>query len=167
MNTLPSQVVTQGREILSRATRQTIQSLIPTLLVVAGGSLAGIDLKGVATLAGMTALVSLLSSATGLRTGLNAPLWVQLAERSGKAAAGTALGLVTVGGFIPATVVNWETVLTASFGAALMSLAMFYTNPPVVAAPDVDGQAPDTGAPIVTGSTFHDGDPFPNPRDGR
>lgn len=133
--TLHSQVVTAGREAVSRAVRQTIQALIPTLLVIAGGSTVGLDISAIATLAGITALVSLLKSAATLKAGPNAPAWVQLGDRAVTAAAGTALGLVTVDGVIPSAEIHWQATLTASLGAAALALAMFYTNPPVAAAP--------------------------------
>lgn len=139
--TLQTQVVTEGREALSRATRQAIQALIPTLLVVAGGSTSGINVAAVATLAAVTALVSVLSSAAGFKLGTEAPDWARIAERAVKAAAGTALGLVTVDGVVPAASIHWQALFTASVGAAVLAVAMFSTNPPVVAEDDEDDLA--------------------------
>jgi hypothetical protein len=153
-STLTTQVVTEGREALSRATRQALQALVPTLLVVAGGSTVGIDVGAVAALAAITALVSVLTSGVGFKLGATAPVWAQVAERALKAAAGTALGLVTVDGLIPATEVDWQATLTASVGAALVALVMFYTNPPSitgqVVGPVVDEPGPGPVPPATT-----------------
>lgn len=159
-NALTTQVVTEGREALSRATRQALQALVPTLLVIAGGSTAGIDVGAVAALAAVTALVSVLTSAAGFKLPPTAPVWAQIAERAGKAAAGTALGLVTVDGLIPATEVDWQATLTASVGAALVALVMWFTNPPSIAGqvigPVVDEPIPGPVPPATT--LFRDGE---------
>lgn len=165
--TLRTQVVSKGREALSRATRQAIQALIPTLLVMAGGSTVGINVEAVATLAGMTALVSVLKSALGFKVGPLAPTWAQIAERALTAAAGTAVGLVTVDGVVPATEINWQTTLTASIGSAVTALAMFYTNPPAVPADPLDEfvAAPHPEESFTEFPRI-DGGRFPTQRDG-
>lgn len=136
-------IVSKGRDALSRAVRQTIQALIPTLLVIAGGTTYGINLKAVGILAGLTALVSLLKSLVDFRVDPLAPAWAHIAERAATAAAGTALGLVTVDGVVPAAMIDWRVTLTASVGSAVLAVAMFYTNPPVAAvSDDVSGYRP-------------------------
>jgi hypothetical protein len=149
-STLQTQVVTEAREFLSRAVRQVIQALIPTLLVIAAGNTHGLNPWAILGLAGITGLVSLLKSTAGLRVGPGAPLWELVGERAVTAAAGTAIGLVTVDGFVPRDAVNWSATMTASIGSALLAAAMYYTNPPVVAAP-VD---PDVMSPFPEGTTF-------------
>lgn len=131
---LRPQVVTQSREALSRAVRQAIQALIPTLLIVAAGSTKGIDVAAVATLAGVTALISVLKSAATLKASLSDPVWLQMVDRAVTAFAGTAVGLFTIDGVIPSTQIDWYAAWVASWGSALLSVAMFYTNPPVGAA---------------------------------
>lgn len=141
---LPRAVVTQARDAISRAVRQAIQALIPTLLVIAAGGTRGLHVKAVLGLAGLAALVSLLKTAANLTLPGEAPLWEQVAERAVTAAAGTAIGLLTVDGFIPRDAINWQQTLTAVIGSALLAAAMFYTNPPVVAGEPV-GTAVGTG----------------------
>jgi len=133
-STLQTQVVTEGREFLSRAVRQVIQALIPTLLVIAAGNTTGLNPWAILGLAAITGLVSLLKSTAGLRVGPGAPMWALVGERAVTAAAGTAIGLVTVDGFVPRDAIDWDQTLTASVGSALLAAAMYYTNPPVVAA---------------------------------
>lgn len=182
MSTTETRVVTEGREVLSRAVRQTIQSLIPTLLVIAGGSTVGISVTAVATLAGMTALVSVLKSAVNLKASPEAPAWVQFGERAVTAAAGTAIGLITVDGVVASAEVDWGTTLTASIGSAVLAVVMFYTNPPVVPADVVEGEIVGEPVDVPPGTTFFgddgttatfdpeattvDSSPFPRPRDG-
>ncbi len=159
--TVQAQVVSQARDALSRATRQAIQALIPTLLVIAGGSTVGINIEAVLMLAGVAALVSVLKSAVGVKLPASAPTWARIGERALTAAAGTALGLVTTDGLVGSVSIHWETVLTASVGAALTAVAMFWTNPPVVASDDVD----DFGDSSFAEYPKIDGDPFPRQRD--
>lgn len=125
-------VVEATRDAVSRAVRQALQTLVPTLLVVAGGTATGIDVPAVVALAAVTALVSLLKSVTGFKLPADAPVAWQVAERAVTAAAGAALGFLTVGGTDIASSIPWEATLTGALGAAGVAAVMFFTNPPVV-----------------------------------
>lgn len=127
---LQQQVASSAQDAVSRMVRQVIQALIPTLLIVAAGSTTGIDVSAVVALAAIAGLVSLVKSVFQFRFGPGAPVWARTAERALTAAAGTALGLLTVDGVSPVNVVDWPELLTAVAGSAVLSVAMFYTNPP-------------------------------------
>jgi hypothetical protein len=122
----------KGQEAISRATRQAIQALIPTLVIVAGGKTAGIDVPAVALLASVTALVSILKSAASLTISPAAPVWQQIGERAVVAFAGSELGFLAVDGVVSSTNIPWGASTTASLGAAGIAIAMWFTNPPVV-----------------------------------
>jgi hypothetical protein len=148
---IPAAVTTVGRDVVSRAVRQALQTLIPTLLVVAAGSTAGIDVGAVGVLAGITVLVGLLASVAGLKAPADSPLWLTILDRAGKAAAGTALGFLTVDGVTPVTVIEWDATVTATLGAAALAVVMLFTNPPPIVGDviDIGDPAADRGAVAV------------------
>lgn len=164
LDTVRHNIPARAQEALSRASRQALQALVPTLVVVAGGTASGIHVLGVAELGLVAAVISLLKSAASLKLSPSSPSWEQIAERMATAAAGTALGFVTVDGTIAATSIPWETTFTASLGAAGVALVMWYLNPPVVArGTSTDGAPADDPEPTGSGSIYRqptDGDIF-------
>jgi hypothetical protein len=125
-------VVTAGRETLSRAVRQVLQTLIPTLLIVASGTVTGISVRAVAVLALMTALVTVLKAIAGVKATASSPAWVQLVDRAGAAAAGTALGYLTIDGGGVVASVDWQAAAIATAGSAILAVVMAYATPPTV-----------------------------------
>lgn len=128
-----SALISSTRDAVSRAVRQGIQALIPTLIVLAGGNATGLDVPAVLELTGVTVLISIARSVTDVRAPDSAALWKRVADRSLAAFAGSWLGWLTIDGTIPAVHVAWSTGLVASLGAAAASAAMMYTNRPPTA----------------------------------
>lgn len=133
LDTVRSSIPPRVQEMLSRASRQFVQAILPAAVVLAGGTAAGIDVLGLVELGLVAAVISILKSAASLKLSPSSPTWQLIAERMVTAAAGTALGFVTVDGTVAATSIPWETTFTAALGAAGVSLAMWYLQPPVVA----------------------------------
>jgi hypothetical protein len=129
---LGTQVASIGQDLASRVVRQVLQALAPTFIVIASGSLQGVDLKGALILAGVTAVVTVLRWITDLRVPADAPTALQVADRALAAAAGAALGFFA--GDLAGTAIDWSGALTAAVGAGVLAVIMARTNPPVVPA---------------------------------
>ncbi|GAB3250864.1 hypothetical protein [Kineosporia babensis] len=157
-------VVDRARDALSRAVRQALQALVPTLVVIAGGSsLRGVDLTAVGSLVLVTAFVSVAKSAANLKLPATAPIAWQLTERAVVAAGGTAAGLA-VAGLESGTSIAWEGLTTASVGAAVLAVVMYFTNPPVVQGEII---APPVEAPRIEPDREPSAVPVADPEESR
>jgi hypothetical protein len=146
-------VVDRARDAASRAVRQALQALVPTIVVIAGGTaITGLDLTSVLEIAGVTAFVSVCKSAANLTLPAGAPVSYQIAERAVVAAGGAAAGLGAAG--LDGASIAWQGLLTASLGSAALAAVMFFTNPPVIKGEVIQSHPADP----ATGVTFTNAD---------
>ena len=121
------------REILDRAARNAVQTLIPVLVTSSVGSITGLDPLATLWVAFLAASVTVLKAFANIQiTERTALAWVLL-DRAGPAAAATLLSFVTIDGTEVVPVVDWRAAFIATAGAALLAVAQHYVSPAVVA----------------------------------
>jgi len=120
------------REILDRAGRNAVQTLIPVLVAAQIGSVTGLDPVNVLWVAFAAALVTVLKALSGLSAGAADALYWRLADRAIPAAAATLLSFVTLDGVSVVSSVDWQAAGVATVAAALGAIAQAYVSPAVV-----------------------------------
>lgn len=138
------------REVLDRAGRNAVQTLIPVLVAAQVGSVTGLDPINVLWVAAVAVMVTVLKALAGLQVDQSAGLTWRLADRALPAGAATMLSFLTVDGVDIATMVDWRAAGIASAAAALGAVAQAYVSPVRVTAElagrrDVDELAGDGG----------------------
>jgi hypothetical protein len=119
------------REILDRAGRNALQTVIPVLVAGQVGTVVGLDPINILWAAFVAAFVTVLKAVAGLKATPEAPLVWRLLDRAGPAAAATLLSFVTINGTDAAPVVDWRAALIATASAALLAIAQAYVSPAV------------------------------------
>jgi len=117
-------------DTLSRAGRQALQAAIPTLLIVAGGSVNGLNVADALTAVGVAAAVTVLKALAGWTSSSGASLKTQAFERAVSAAAGTGLGMLAVTTWSDVVATDWAAVGIAALGAAALSVTQLFVDPP-------------------------------------
>lgn len=120
-------------DTLSRAGRQALQAAIPVLLVVASGDVTGLSLADSAIVIAVAALVTVAKALAGLTAGDGASLPVRIAERAVAAFAGVVAGGLYVTSVAEFAALDWSALLYAAVGAAGLSVAQLFVDPPAPA----------------------------------
>jgi len=120
------------REVLDRAGRNAVQTVIPVIVAAQLGSVAGLDPVNVLIAAALAALVTVVKAAAGITAGPSSSLVCRLADRALPAAAATLLTFITIDGTSVAPVIDWRAAGIATVAAALGAVAQAYVSPAVV-----------------------------------
>lgn len=126
------------REILDRAGRNAVQTVIPVLITSSVGSIRDLDAVAVLWVALLAAAVTLLKAIANIQVTENTAIWWRLVDRAGPAAAATLLSFLTIDGTGAVPVVDWRAAGIATAGAALLAVAQHYVSPAVVAEREPD-----------------------------
>ncbi len=120
------------REVLDRAGRNAVQTLIPVFIAAQAGSLAGFQPVNTLWVLGIAAAVTVLKAIAGIKADASAPLPVRLLDRAAPAAASTLVTFFTVGQTVASTV-DWKAAAVATVSAAGLAVAQAFISPAIVA----------------------------------
>lgn len=125
------------RELASRVIRQSYQFLIPVVALAKDGQATrGLNYGDIAVGLVVAILITVLRMVAGLRASDTAPLGAKVIDRAFAAAAGTALGLVATDQFTLVHGLDWQNVLAASLGSAVLAVLAGFADPGVPAGTD-------------------------------
>ena len=114
--------------IAEAATRNGAQAAVP-LIAACSTSPTSVAWTAAALGTALAALTSVLRAMAGVTISPEAPTWVQVTDRAGAAAAGTAIALVGVDGAGLASV-GWVHACGAVCAAAMLAAAAWWAAPP-------------------------------------
>lgn len=141
------------RETLERAGRQLAQTLVPVLLEGLGDPRHRLDAVSIAMVAGIAVALTVIKALAGIRPHpLEAWYW-QLLDRGVPAAAGTALGFLSVD-VANLDSVDWSRAGVACLGAGILAILAYYATPPTSAV--VVGPPPAIVTPPLPPDLIHD-----------
>jgi hypothetical protein len=118
------------RELLDRAARNAVQALLPTLLVLASGTAAGINTAAVLWTVGIAGVVTVLKALLVTPPKAGATTWRRLLDRAVPAAAAAALSYATIDGTTPVADLDWSAAWLGVAGSALLAIGQAYASPP-------------------------------------
>jgi len=120
------------QEVLDRAARNAVQTIIPVLVAAQIGSITGLDPLNVLWVAFVAALVTVLKAIAQIQAGTETAIGWKLLDRAGPAAAATLISFLTIDGTNVASVIDWRAASIATLSAALLAVAQTYVSPPVI-----------------------------------
>lgn len=133
------------RDILARAIRNSIQVLLPVLVLASSGQIDGLTIRNAIGAAVLSGVVVVLKALSPLNASPTDPLGWQLVERAVGAFAGAALAIIPLD-LTSLLSLDARTVAISIAGSVLLSFAAFYTNPPAIPATQLED-----GTFVITG----------------
>lgn len=139
------------RDLLERVGRQLAQTALP--IVAAVGAAGSIDVKPVFTALAGAAVLTVLKALVTVKYTPGEDALSALVDRAVPAAAGTALGMLSVD-VLDIMGVDWSAVAWAAAAAAVIAMLAYYVTPPTVPPTPVEvPQEPAPGGDVTSPTT--------------